>query len=115
MVASANEAVIRYVRYLSTLLTVMKVNEFAILFRKCIVSTCSARFFLKIGFRDGQNIKLSFCIHVFFTLTTVKRADKSFGGVFTEMSPMWTDIKNAHNALHQHPVGGFRRLPVSLG
>lgn len=22
-------------------------------------------FFLKIGFRDGQNIKLSFCIHVF--------------------------------------------------
>lgn len=52
---------------------------------------------------------------MFFTLTTVKRADKSFGRVFTEMSPMWTNIKNAHNALHQHPVGGFRRLPVSLG
>lgn len=42
MVASANEAVIRYASYLSTSLTVMKVNEFAILFRKCIVSTCSA-------------------------------------------------------------------------
>lgn len=42
MVASANEAVIRYVGYLSTLLTAMKVNEFALLFRKCIVITYSA-------------------------------------------------------------------------
>lgn len=54
-------------------------------------------------------------IQWYFILPTVKRADKSFSGVFTEMSPMWTDIKNAHNALHQHPVGGFRQFPVSLG
>lgn len=54
-------------------------------------------------------------IQWYFILLTVKRADESFSGVLTEMSPMWTDIKNAHNALHQHPVRGFRRLSVSLG
>lgn len=49
------------------------------------------------------------------SVSTVERKDWSVCWVPTEMSPMWTNSKNAHNALHQHPFRGLWWLPVSLG